>query len=258
MSVWAVAVVRDEADIIEQTVRQMRANVDRVLIADNGSTDGTRQILDQLGVLVVDDDVRGFYQAEKVTRLAQMAREAGAEWVVPFDADELWQTPPGRTIRDVLESQPAEVRAVGAVFWNHVPTTADDPEEPDPIARMRWREMRNGELLRVACRTHPDLVIEDGNHFASYGPHPSNAAWPAIEFAWPQLAVRHYSVRSRDQFVAKVRKVADGLAAAELHPAIASHWRKWAVLDPAGVEAEWLSHVRQNPDRDFTLTEDPA
>lgn len=256
--ITAIAVVRDEVDIIERSVRQMLANVDRVIVADNGSTDGTRQILDDLGCFVIDDDCRGFYQAEKVTRLAHMAREMGAQWVVPFDADELWYAPPGRTIADVLDAQPDDVRAVGAVFWNHVPTDRDDATEPDPVTRMRWREMRNGELLRVACRTSPDLVIEDGNHFASYGAHPSNAAWPAIEFAWPQLAVRHYSLRSRDQFAAKVRKVADGLAAADLHPAIAAHWRKWADLDPAGVEAEWLSHVRTDPAADFTLTEDPA
>lgn len=255
----AIAVVRDEADIIEQTVRQLLDNVDRVIVADNGSTDGTRQILDRLGCYVVNDDCRGFYQAEKVTRLAHMAREMGARWVVPFDADEMWYAPPGRAIRDVLDAQPDQVRAVGAVFWNHVPTDLDDPAEPDPIKRMRWREMRNGDLLRVACRTHPDLVIEDGNHFVSYGP-PANAQWPAIEFPWPQLAVRHYSLRSHTQFAGKVRKVTEGLAAADLHPAIAGHWREWAPLadNPDALAAVWESMVRRNPADDFTLTEDPA
>lgn len=249
--ITAVAVIRDEVDIVARTVGHLSSQVDRIIVADNGSTDGTRDILRDLGVDVIDDDVRAFYQAAKVTHLARKACAEGATWVVPFDADELWQAPPGQTIRTVLEAQPPDVKAVGAVFWDHVPTDADDPTITDPIERLGWRQMRNGPLLRVAARAHPEMVIEDGNHFVSHD--------DGFLFAWPQLAVRHYSLRSFDQFAAKVDKVTEALAVADLHPAIATHWRQWAHAagNPVAARALWEGRVHRNPADDFTLTYDP-
>lgn len=100
-----VAVVKDEADIIEPTIRHMATQVDGIIVADNRSTDGTRQILDRLAgelpVTVVDDPEVGYYQSRKTTDMLHLARAAGAEWCVPFDADEIAYSPFGR-IADVL------------------------------------------------------------------------------------------------------------------------------------------------------------
>jgi hypothetical protein len=41
-------------------------------------------------VHVVTDREPAYFQAAKMTRLARAAARAGADWVVPFDADELW------------------------------------------------------------------------------------------------------------------------------------------------------------------------
>jgi glycosyltransferase involved in cell wall biosynthesis len=42
--------VKDEADVIEGTIRHMADEVDQLIVADNGSTDGTRDILDKLAI----------------------------------------------------------------------------------------------------------------------------------------------------------------------------------------------------------------
>jgi hypothetical protein len=73
MTVVGVSMVRDEADIIEATVRHMLANVDHVLVADNGSVDETRGILRALAaehpgrLVVVDDDEPAYMQSDKMT-----------------------------------------------------------------------------------------------------------------------------------------------------------------------------------------------
>ena len=54
MTVVAVTMVRDEEDVIRSTVAHMLDEVDAVIVADNLSTDRTREILDDLLALPVD------------------------------------------------------------------------------------------------------------------------------------------------------------------------------------------------------------
>ncbi len=81
MSVVGVSTVKDEADVVEWTLRHMADEVDSLVVADNGSRDGTREILawlaDELPLTVVDDPEVGYYQSRRITRLADEAA-AGA------------------------------------------------------------------------------------------------------------------------------------------------------------------------------------
>jgi len=116
MTVAGIARVKDEADIIETTVRHALAQMDYVLVVDNASTDGTCEILRTLErecprlVVDVDEEV-GYYQSRQMTALAdRVAYEQWGrqEWVVPFDADELWYAREREwgTVAQVLASLP--------------------------------------------------------------------------------------------------------------------------------------------------------
>lgn len=233
-----ITMVRDEADIIEATVRRMAAQVDHVLVADNLSTDDTIGILGELeanGICrVVNDDDPAYRQAQKMTHLAQLARELfDADWIVPFDADEVWYSPNGDRVADALdELVPHNQHVVAAEVFDHVPTGVDS-DEPDPFVRMGWRRTERLSLPKVACKWRPDLRIDQGNHGASY-----DAFAPAV-FA-PLLVVRHFPYRSAEQFVRKARNGAAAYRAAgnAIHADVGAHWRQWGdLLEAEGEEA---------------------
>lgn len=229
MVTFAVTMVKDEADIIAATVGHMVGQVDHVIVADNGSTDGTRDILHDLGVQVVDDPEVAYLQSAKMTRLAHLAGGAGAEWIVPFDADELWTSPDGR-IGDVLAATGRSEGVAVVALWDHVPTDIDPPGL-DPVKAMGWRWKQRAALHKVACRYRPNLVIEQGNHTARYG-----SGWPTpIEGL---LQIRHFPYRSPQQFVRKARNGAAAYAASKLPETMGGHWRAYGrILAEEGEQA---------------------
>jgi hypothetical protein len=202
MTVWAVGVVRDEADIIEATVTRMLREVDHVLVADNRSVDGTDEILRSLDrVTVVVDPDPDFHvdvqQARRTTALASLAGQRGAEWVVPFDGDEVWVASDGRRLGDVLDGLPKSVFVARAEILNHV-VTERDPPGPDVPARMVYRRPAFQPFPKVACRTAPGLWIVKGNHRATYPGTPEPRRADGL------LRVHHFPVRSASQFLRKV------------------------------------------------------
>ena len=102
--------VRNEADIIALTIHHHLAQgVDRMLVVDNGSSDGTDSVLEELSR---DPRVRwtrssgAFQQADITTELAREAFLRGADWVLPIDADEFWWAP-ANDFRRVLQESAA-------------------------------------------------------------------------------------------------------------------------------------------------------
>ena len=165
-------------------------------------------------------------QARRTTALASLAAQRGADWVVPFDADEVWVAPDGR-IGDVLDALPPHLRIARADMVNHV-LTDRDPPGPDPSARMVYRRPKFHHLPKVACRTDPTLWIANGNHRATY----RGAAVPR----WVDgiLFVHHYPFRSAAQFVRKVRFKAER----KNPPRMSDKEREWArILEEEGEDA---------------------
>lgn len=246
--------VRDEADIIEFTVGRMLQQVARAIVADNGSTDGTREILDRLAercpaLTVLDDPETGYYQSRKMSALAERARDEGADWILPFDADEVWLTHTGERIADVLASLEPSVLVCEAPLFDHV-ATGHDPNLRNPLRRIGWRRAEQAPLRKVAVRAIQGVTIHQGNHGATFPgiPHP-----PAVTNA---LQVRHFPYRSAEQMIRKARNGAQAYAATDLPEDVGGHWRGYGrILHEHGEEA--LADVfrryfwRAHPDRPY-------
>lgn len=209
MTVCACLLVKDEEDVIEYTVRHLLAQVDHVMVVDNLSTDSTREILKRVGgdvrkpgigtLDVWDDEEPGYYQADKMTAFAQRAHAEGYDWFIPCDADEYWYSPFGR-IADViadLEEREPQALFLHARMLNHVVTSLDPPEEPNPFRRIGWRLIAENALPKVACRTGPALRIGMGNHEAWNVGAVHTARQVAVD---GQLVIHHFPWRSEEQF----------------------------------------------------------
>lgn len=233
----AITMVRDEIDILPWTLAHMLDQVDYVIVADNGSVDGTREHLADMAaaspsrLLVQDDPEPGYYQADKMTRLAHQAGDMGATWVVPFDADEAWDLPDLATLdADVITVRP----------WWHVPHN-DDPVDPNPLVRIRWRLSQRQAMPKVAFRYHPHAQLHMGNH-AVRRPIGSTIAAAG--------EMRHYPFRSLDQTRRKVTNGAQAYRAApDLDAGYGAHWRQLDSFDDDALEAWWRDLQARATDR---------
>lgn len=89
-----IAMVKNEADVIEAFVRHNLAFMDALAIVDNDSVDDTREILVQLQrrglpIILLDDPVVGHFQAEIMTAVyRRMVPIFRPRFVFLLDADE--------------------------------------------------------------------------------------------------------------------------------------------------------------------------
>lgn len=259
MTVAAIMMVRDEADIIEHTLRHTAGQVDLVLVADNLSVDGTRSILelvaDELGdIIILDDEDPRFLQSAKMSLLAVAAAMNGADWIVPVDADEIWTAPDG-TVAELLEGQTSDTQAVNGSMFDHVATGLDDLDDPNPVTRMRWRRLDRHSMPKVACRWAENLTIQPGNHAARYGREPTR------KNRRQSLDVRHFRYRSPEQTVTKIRNGYHSHKISGVPETTGAHYFKLGRLMDAHGEQALVDEFHREYFMDLpevTMIEDPA
>lgn len=219
--VIGICMAKDEIDIIQVTVEHMLTQVDEVIVSDNGSTDGTREVLASLPITLIDDPEVGYYQSKKMTNMAKIAGNKGAKWIVPFDSDEIWYSPLG-TLKDVLHNIPINFLVTSAEVYDHVASSEDDPSDLNPVSRICWRRKDKISLPKVACRYRDDLVIQQGNHGAAYNEPTTHKEG--------LLIIRHFPYRSAEHMVRKALNGAAAYAATDLPDHAGAHWRQYGNL----------------------------
>lgn len=229
MRLVVTLLVRDEADVLAATLEHHLAQgADHLVVTDNGSTDGTLDVLeDYRAAGVVDllhEPDQTYRQAEWVTRMARIAHERhGADWVVNADADEFW-LPLERTstLAGCLAALDPDVVAVRAQRVNLVaPVLREGAWSEQLLLRDPHSLSERGTRIgpKVCHRGAPDVEVAQGNHSVSGG-------GPQGRTVEGQLEVLHVPVRSAQQFERKIVNGGSAYAAnTDLPAEVGWHWR---------------------------------
>jgi glycosyltransferase involved in cell wall biosynthesis len=207
MKFVGIGMVKNEADIIEASVRHNLAFLDEFVILENGSTDGTREILlhlqaEGLPLTLYDDPIVGYYQSDKMTAMVhKVLADSRPDFITVLDADEFIIVDSRSALEACLAALPPNL--VGHMPWKtYVPT----PEIAmgritDPLRDIDDRRVHEhyqfGKIILNARGIDPSLTMLTGNHsVASRG---IRGTLPL-----PDVAVGHFPIRTLEQFNGKV------------------------------------------------------
>lgn len=217
---------RDEADIIAANIEHaLSMGVDFIVATDNGSTDGTKDILAayrDAGVLELRHEAsRAFEQHKWVTAMARdAARHHGAAWVVNSDADEfLWPTAghEGQDLKAILGGIEPRYGQVGMFEWKFMQDPALQGGWLDrmTVAREGSRlDMWDYDFWKVAHRGDPTVWVKSGNHLAS------GLTIGTVAPSRP-LQVFHFRDRGYGHYMRKVRQMGEAM---ENNPRLPKTW----------------------------------
>lgn len=219
MIVTAIMMVRNEQNILPISVGYLlnEVGVDRLIIADNGSTDLTLKILSRLSQMdarVRWTDVSGpYHQAEIVTELAREECRNGAHWIIPNDADEFFWIK-GQRLRDVLSSTDAGILLFGVcqfVQWSRVQRDHLGAAEKmvfsvEPIGDVEngRRRVEESEISYLQARSEPKLILRSSSSLIIHKGNHQAEGFEGRKLRLPGTDVLHAGLRARDHLCARV------------------------------------------------------
>lgn len=199
----AVAMVKNECDIIELFIKINLRTFDHLYIIDHGSSDGTPAILDKMQadghpITVIQLGDIHQTQAETVTQVVRDVAKTGKyDYIMPLDADE-FLTPGDDWHWDALDEHLRE-GGYGLVPWKtFVPVSGDFFGAEAPLhANFRLRSHEPVQYYKVVI---PNAVAK--SCAISPGSHALLNAKPGSAIEVP-LELLHVPVRSSDQILQK-------------------------------------------------------
>ena len=207
MKLIMTLLVRDEVDIIRENIQfHLRMGVDFFIVTDNGSTDGTLEILEEFrakGVLyLIQEPEDNYAQSEWVSRMARLAYSPyGADWVINNDADEFWWPATG-DLKYELDRIPRDISVVSVTRHNFINVLERSGRW---IEGMIFRETESKNSMgaplppKVCHRAFPNIKVSQGNHAVEF---------PTGLRLWQESSIEilHFPVRSYGQFANKIAK----------------------------------------------------
>lgn len=267
MRLTMTLLIKDEVDIIADNIRvHAHLGVDNFVVMDNGSTDGTRELLDELAkefdITIIDRPVLDYQQSNWKTEMARVARQTyKADWVITNDADEFWIPKQGD-----LKS---ELSKGGSIIYCPRVNILFDRDAFDnggkyynqtncvqyPISYAKGIQQREEHLSimlgkihgKVMVRTLGLLRVKGGNH----------RAWHL--WGWlnqrdsANVTVYHYPIRSKAHFVSNIENRRDLLAKGVSK--MGDHYRRWVKMLNEGKLEEEFDRLVLRPEYKHVLSD---
>ncbi|WP_256369254.1 sulfotransferase [Ruegeria sp. HKCCA6837] len=205
----AISMVKNERDIIEPFLRHNHRFFDALFVIDNGSVDGTREIIHEcardLGNVVFCDRPEFAYHQgsfiSKATRFIQSTYRA--EFITFLDADEFLEVRGRAELETAYSKIPKS--ATGKIRWKtFLPEPAIlDGDHDDPLKAIKLRRRRElpqyfKSVYRAGGSTS-EIVVGQGAH-SIFDPT-SGAEVPSIDLT--DIGLIHIPIRSADQLTSK-------------------------------------------------------
>ena len=198
MKIHSICMVKNEADIIEQTIKAAINWSDFIYVLDNGSTDGSWEKILELAnnckqVIPYKQDNRTYHQCLRCEVFKHFqATSSEGDWWCQLDADEIYIDNP----RIFLAKIPNKYQAVWAASFQYYFTDRDlekynqDPSfyaDNIPVQQKCCYYLNNWSEARF-FKYDKDLVWD------------SNRGWPYTGAVYPvRIWLKHYQYRSPQQ-----------------------------------------------------------
>jgi hypothetical protein len=251
MRLTMTLLIKDEVDIIADNLKvHAGLGVDNFIVMDNGSKDGTRELLDELQkkyeLTIIDRPVLDYQQSNWKTEMARLARSKyGAQWVITNDADEFWIPKEG----DLKK----ELTATGSIIYCPRANVLFDREAFDnggkyyeqnnrvqfPIDYPKGIQLSQEQLSimlgsihgKVMVRTLGLVRVKGGNHRAWH-------LWSKLnQMNSSNVLVYHFPIRSKEHFISNIenRKALLDKGVTKM----GQHYKRWVkMLEQGKLEEE--------------------
>ncbi|MEI6498436.1 MAG: class I SAM-dependent methyltransferase [bacterium] len=207
-TIYSITMVKNEIDIIETFIRYNLNFLDKMVILDNGSTDGTLEVIlelirEGLPIDLVFDHNPAYIQAEIITSLMYDTIEKyNPDFILPLDADEFITTYKNVDIKKMIASFPED--SLTYLSWvTYVPTFKDNLDETNILRRIRYRRsvQHNYDekvMIPAVLANKQKVTIKQGSHDLN---KIDGVTWK--KHSVKTISLAHYPVRSVHQMKSK-------------------------------------------------------
>jgi Methyltransferase domain/Glycosyl transferase family 2 len=204
--VYCIAMIRNDADIVQNFLQQALVLFDKTMVVDIQSVDGTKEIIEEFEscsngrIIGFSCNTRERYQSALMNLLARKAFSEGADWVFLLDADEFLDMESREQLHGFLKKCGDLV--IHLPWINLIPSRYGSFARFD-AGQVYTADAQPAPVQKVAISSryaliNPDFYIEEGNHNVSE----SVENPPELErFAFPIL---HIPVRSAERLQYKL------------------------------------------------------
>jgi glycosyltransferase involved in cell wall biosynthesis len=206
MKLVAVSRVRNEADIIEAFVRHHAVYFGKLIVLDDGSSDGTYEALQSLRaeglpLVVLQAPAVGYEQSRYMTRLLRIAVDQfGADWIVPLDADEFIEPEAGKTLADALGGQEEKLFSLAWHNFEWRPEYDDNPEL-NPVVKQRFRLPPRSDFNKLIV---PASIVDETTQLLPGNHHYVRNGEPFAVRPLQSINLGHFPIRSVQQYASKI------------------------------------------------------